>query len=159
MSQGQKQPSTADQVPVVVRAGGEHLANELERLLRAKDFRLTFDDRRQVEALFAQTVRSYLISEIAAFLALAIDAKIGQPEVLASTVPDWLDAVEAKMGEAPAAQKQRTEGLPAMAKNRLEAKDQRGAVVEALLRDLAGLSPLRVLRASYDAVALSQLGE
>jgi hypothetical protein len=46
-----------------------------------------------------------------------------------------------------------------MAKNRLEAKDQRGAVVEALLRDLAGLSPLRVLRASYDAVALSQLGE
>ena len=159
MNQGQKQPNTADQVPVVVRAGGEYLANELEELLRAKNFRLSFDDRRQVEALFAQTARSYLISEIAAFLALAINAKVDRPEVPASIVPEWLDAVEAKMGEAPAAQKQRTEGLPTIAKNRLEAKDQRGAVVEALLRDLAGMSPLKPLRASYDAVALSQLGE
>jgi hypothetical protein len=67
------------------------------------------------------------------------------------------------MGAAPKKLADKTSGLGDTGKNAVQAmakaKDKKSPLVEALYKDLAGMEPVRHLRASYDAILLNLLGE
>jgi len=120
---------------------------------------LTESDKRVIERLFSQAVHSHVLAEISAIVSFLIYLDVNDDSILGRVVPAFLDRVEEEMEEVPDSLVARTGDLVGLARGVLESGADRRPVVAPLLEDIAGMSPVRHLRASYEAVLLSFLGE
>jgi len=164
MTTDQIKKTIAEQMDTVITAAREHFSDTLEEHLAAKGVALTLDDKGAIESMFTGAVRSLLIAELPAFVAWVAYNDAGGPDsLLTGSVPGLLDEYEARMDQAPKRLADKTSGLTDAGKNAVQAmasaKDKKSELVQALYKDLAGMDQMKHLRASYDAVLLSLLGE
>ena len=164
MTTDQIKKAAAEQIDTVIAAAREHFSDSLEEYLAAKGTQVSLEDKGAMESMFTDAVRSLLAAELPAFVSWVAYTDLGGPDsLLTSSVPALLDEYESRMGAAPKKLADKTSGLSDTGKNAVQAmakaKDKKSPLVEALYKDLAGMEPVRHLRASYDAVLLSLLGE
>ena len=164
MTTDQIRKTSAEQIDTVIAAAREHFSDTLEEYLAAKGTQVSLEDKGAVESMFSDAVRSLLAAEMPAFVSWVAYNDLGGPDsLLTGSVPALLDEYEARMGQAPKRLADKTSGLKDAGRNAVQAmasaKDKKSALVEALYKDLAGMEQMKHLRASYDAVLLSLLGE
>ena len=116
-------------------------------------------DKRVIERLFSEVVYGHIIAEAAAFLSFLIYVELKDDNILNRIVPFFLDQCEGEMGEVPGSVARKTSNLTDLAKGVLDSGAEKSALVNSLLQDIAGMPQTRSLRVSFDAVALSLLGE
>ncbi|MFC2000220.1 hypothetical protein ACFLXE_05635 [Chloroflexota bacterium] len=152
----------AEQLQVVVDRAGEVFVDLLEE--GARDSKISIGsisepDKRYLERLFSQVVYGQVVAEAAAILSFLVHAELHDDRVVTWTVPTFMDRCEGRLDEVPESMPAKTGGLVELARGVLDSGVERGEVATCLLQDIAGMAPVRPMRAAFDAVVLSLLGE
>ena len=152
----------AEQLDVVVERARETFVDLVDE--HARDGKIDVGpiseaDKRVLERLFSEVVYGHIVAEAAAFLTFLVYAELKDDSILDRIVPSFLDQCESRMEEVPDSVARKTSGLTDLAKDVLDSGAGGSAVVNSLLQDIAGMPQTRSLRASFDAVILSLLGE
>jgi|GEM_PF-3131675 len=162
MGEDQISAKMAEQLGVVVDRARELFVDLVEEHGREGKIEvgpISEPDKRAIERLFSGVVYGHIIAEAAAFLSFLVYAELKDDSILNRIVPSFLDQCESKMEEVPDSVARKTGNLTDLARGVLESGAEKSAVVNSLLQDIAGMPQTRSLRASFDAVALSLLGE
>jgi hypothetical protein len=154
----------AEQLEAVVGKAREIFVDLLEESTREAKIGIgpiSESDKRYTERLFSEVVYSHIIAEATAIVSLLIHEQLKDDDVLKTAVPAFLDQCEGKMEKIPNNLARKTSNLTQLAKGVLDSSGGKGksAIVAALLKDLAEMSQMKHLRATYDATTLSFLGE
>lgn len=154
----------AEQLDVVVGKAREIFVDLLEESAREAKIGIgpiSESDKRCMERLFSEVVYSHIIAEAAAIVSFLIHEQLKDDDVLKHVVPAFLDQCEGKMEKVPDGLARKTSNLTKLAKDVLDSSAGKGesAIVVALLAELAEMSQMKHLRATFDATALSFLGE
>jgi len=154
----------AEQLDVVVEKAREIFVDLLEE--SAREARISIgpiseSDKRCMERLFSEVVYSHIIAEAAAIVSFLIHEQLKDDNVLKDVVPAFLDLCEGKMEKVPDGLTRKTSNLSKLAEDVLDSSAGKGksAIVVALLAELAEMSQMKHLRATFDATSLSFLGE
>ena len=117
-------------------------------------------DKRSIERLFSEVVYGHIVAEATAIIAFLIYTEVKNDSILSLVAPSFVDGCEGKMEPVTDSVVRKIGDLADLARGILAASgSQKSEVVTLLLNDLAGMTQTRPLRASFDAVALSLLGE
>lgn len=152
-----------NQLSLVVERAQEVFVNQLEADAEAGE--LGFDaidevDKRKIERLFSQTVYGHVFAEVLALFGVVIHGQSKDDSILTQTVPSFLSACEAKFEEMiPESAVEKADGLPQRAIKAMENREGKTDMVISLMEDMANMTQVSPLRASYDAVVLALLGE
>jgi energy-converting hydrogenase A subunit M len=154
----------AEQLDVVVEKAREIFVDLLEESAREAKIGIgpiSESDKRCMERLFSEVVYSHIIAEAAAIVSFLIHEQLKDDDVLKHVVPAFLDLCEGKMEKVPDGLARKTSNLTKLAKDVLDSSAGKGksAIVVALLAELAEMSQMKHLRATFDATSLSFLGE
>jgi hypothetical protein len=154
----------AEQLDVVVGKAREIFVDVLEESTREAKIGIgpiSESDKRYMERLFSEVVYSHIIAEAMAIVSFLIHEQLKDDDVLKTAVPAFLDQCEVKMEKIPNGLARKTSNLTELAKGVLNSSAGKGksAPVAALLKNLAEMSQMKHLRATYDATTLSFLGE
>jgi hypothetical protein len=154
----------AEQLDVVVEKAREIFVDLLEESAREAKIGIgpiSESDKRCMERLFSEVVYSHIIAEAAAIVSFLIHEQLKDDDVLKHVVPAFLDQCEGKMEKVPDGLARKTSNLTKLAKDVLDSSAGKGksAIVVALLAELAEMSQMKHLRATFDATSLSFLGE
>ncbi|MBL7119075.1 MAG: hypothetical protein ISS53_00150 [Dehalococcoidia bacterium] len=152
----------AEQLQVVVNRARELFVDVVEE--HARDGKIDVGpigepDKRVIERLFSEVVYGHIIAESAALLSFLIHAELKDDNILNRIVPSFLDQCEGEMEEVSDSVARKTSNLADLARGVLDSGAEKSAVVDSLLQDITGMPQVRHLRVSFDAVALSLLGE
>ena len=152
----------AEQLGVVVDKAREIFVDLMEE--HARDGKIDVGpisepDKRVIERLFSEVVYGHIIAEAAAFVSFLLYVELKDDAILDRIVPSFVDQCEGKMEEIPDSVARKTGNLTDLARGVLESGAEKSALVNSLLQDIAGMSPVKHMRASFDATALSLLGE
>ena len=79
--------------------------------------------------------------------------------MLSRIIPDFLDEYEKLLGDMPESMVRKTKNLASISKNSLDADQEKTLIAKTLLEDIDQMKGLKRLRASFDAVLLSMMGE
>jgi len=152
-----------DQLSLVVESAQEMFVNRLEADADAGELGVeAIDevDKRKIEQIFSQTVYGHVFAEVLALFAFVIHGHSKDDSILTQIAPSFLSACEAKFKEMiPESTAEKTDGLPQRAVRAMENREGKADIVIALIEDMANMTQVRPLRASYDAVVLALLGE
>jgi len=154
----------AEQLDIVVEKAREIFVDLLEESAREAKIGIgpiSESDKRCMERLFSEVVYSHIIAEAAAIVSFLIHEQLKDDDVLKHVVPAFLDLCEGKMEKVPDGLARKTSNLTKLAKDVLDSSAGKGksAIVVALLAELAEMSQMKHLRATFDATSLSFLGE
>ena len=154
----------AEQLDVVVEKAREIFVDLLEESAREAKIGIgpiSESDKRCMERLFSEVVYSHIIAEAAAIVSFLIHEQLKDDDVVKHVVPAFLDLCEGKMEKVPDGLARKTSNLTKLAKDVLDSSAGKGksAIVVALLAELAEMSQMKHLRATFDATSLSFLGE
>ena len=154
----------AEQLDVVVEKAREIFVDLLEESAREAKIGIgpiSESDKRCMERLFSEVVYSHIIAEAAAIVSFLIHEQLKDDDVLKHVVPAFLDQCEGKMEKVPDGLARKTSNLTKLAKDVLDSSAGKGksAIVIALLAELAEMSQMKHLRATFNATSLSFLGE
>jgi len=154
----------AEQLDVVVEKAREIFVDLLEESAREAKIGIgpiSESDKRCMERLFSEVVYSHIIAEAAAIVSFLIHEQLKDDDVLKHVVPAFLDLCEGKMEKVPDGLARKTSNLTKLAKDVLDSSAGKGksATTIALLAELAEMSQMKHLRATFDATSLSFLGE
>jgi len=116
-------------------------------------------DKQVIEILFSEVVYSYIVAEMAAFVTSLIYSELKDSGMVCRITPAFMDEVESTSGHSLECSMAKTKNLRKLTSDILEFGGEKSDIVNALLQDITGMSPLRPMRASYDAVMLNLLGE
>ncbi|MCX5999965.1 MAG: hypothetical protein NTU41_10365, partial [Chloroflexi bacterium] len=116
-------------------------------------------DKRTIERLFSEVVYSRIVAEAAAILSLLSYTQTEDDGMLSKIAPSFLDRCESRAELTGDSLAGKVSGLAALATAVRESGKPKTAAVSCLLDDLVRLPQPGPLRASFDAVALSLLGE
>lgn len=159
MSSNEVLNKAVDQVFVVMGSAQKRFFNSIEGYLANKNIALPPDSKGEIERLFVDAFETYLMAEIPAFLSFVLHDRLNNADILRRIVPEFLDACESRIDTLPTALAKKTEELPGVAKTLLESGGEKSDIVESLCRDLAGMTKVKSLRASFDALLLTLWGE
>jgi len=153
----------AEQLQVVVEKARElffDLLDEHARNGKVNVPPLSELDKRSIERLFSEVVYGHIVAEATAIIAFLIYTEVKNDSILSLVAPSFVDGCEGKMEPVTDSVVRKIDDLADLARGILAASgSQKSEVVTLLLNDLAGMTQTRPLRASFDAVALSLLGE
>ena len=154
----------AAQVDIVVKKAREDFSDSLEEYLRdKKKAELAPSDKDDIEGIFTDSVRSFLIAEVAAFVSWLVYSELNDDNIVKRIVPSLLDACEDRMETIPQKLAEKTKGLTDTGKLKDSmggTKEKKGEIVPSLYKDLAQMGKkTKHLRASFDAILLSLSGE
>ena len=154
----------AEQLDIVVEKAREIFVDLLEESAREAKIGIgpiSESDKRCMERLFSEVVYSHIIAEAAAIVSFLIHEQLKDDDVVKHVVPAFLDLCEGKMEKVPDGLARKTSNLTKLAKDVLDSSAGKGksAIVVALLAELAEMSQMKHLRATFDATSLSFLGE
>jgi len=154
----------AEQLDVVVEKAREIFVDLLEESAREAKIGIgpiSESDKRCMERLFSEVVYSHIIAEAAAIVSFLIHEQLKDDDVVKHVVPAFLDLCEGKMEKVPDGLARKTSNLTKLAKDVLDSSAGKGksATTIALLAELAEMSQMKHLRATFDATSLSFLGE
>lgn len=152
----------AEQLQTVADRAGELFTDLMEEHARKGKMNIgsiAESDKRTIERLFSDVVYGHIIAETSAIVSVLIHSRLKDDSILTVVVPSFLDRCEGKMELAADTVARKTSGLAVLATGVLESRPQKGGLVSSLLDDLMGRAEPGRLRASFDAVALSLLGE
>jgi hypothetical protein len=154
----------AEQLDVVVEKAREIFVDLLEESAREAKIGIgpiSESDKRCMERLFSEVVYSHIIAEAAAIVSFLIHEQLKDDDVLKHVAPAFLDHCEGKMEKVPDGLARKTSNLTKLAKDVLDSSAGKGksAIVVALLAELAEMSQMKHLRATFNATSLSFLGE
>ena len=152
----------AEQLLVVVDKAREIFVDLMEEHVRRGKISIGSigePDKRTIERLFSDVVYGHIVAEAMAIFSVLVYTQLKDDSVLNVVAPSFLDRCEGKTELIGDTVTRKISGLPARAGGVLESGALRSGVAHSLLDDLAGMTEARPLRASFDAVALSLLGE
>jgi hypothetical protein len=154
----------AEQLEAVVGKAREIFVDLLEESTREAKIGIgpiSESDKRYIERLFSEVVYGHIIAEATAIVSLLIHEQLKDDDVLKIVMPAFLNQCEVKMEKIPNSLARKTSNLAQLAKEVLNSSVGKGesAVVAGLLKDLAEMSQMKHLMATYDATTLSFLGE
>ncbi len=153
----------AEQLQVVVEKARELFLDLLDEHARNGKVNvppLSELDKRSIERLFSEVVYGHIVAEATAIIAFLIYTEVKNDSILSLVAPSFVDGCEGKMEPVTDSVVGKIDDLADLARGILAASgSQKSEVVTLLLNDLAGMTQTRPLRASFDAVALSLLGE
>jgi hypothetical protein len=153
----------AEQLQVVVEKACELFVDLLDEYAKNGKVNippLSEPDKRSIERLFSEAVYGHIVAEATAIIAFLIYTEVKNDSILNSVAPSFVDACESNMGPVTDSAVRKTGDLADLARSVVAASgDQQSKVVTSLLNDLAGMTQASPLRASFDAVVLSLLGE
>lgn len=155
-------PDWSEQLGVVVQKAGERFVDLLEEQAadnKPKIAKLCEPDKRTLERLFQEVVSGHVVAEAIAIVAALVYRQTGDERSLRGIVPSLLDRFQQKMAMTEAATAAKTAGLHALAARALADGAARDPAINALLEDLVRSPPPGGMRATFDAVALSLLGD
>jgi hypothetical protein len=152
----------AEQLQVVVEKARELFVDLLDEHARNGKVNaplLSELDKRSIERLFSEVVYGHIVAEATAIIAFLIYTEVKNDSILSLVAPSFVDGCEGKMEPVTDSVVRKIGDLADLARGILASGSQKSEVVTSLLNDLAGMTRTRPLRASFDAVALSLLGE
>jgi len=152
----------AEQLQVVVEKARELFVDLLDEHARNGKVNvppLSEPDKRSIERLFSEVVYGHIVAEATAIIAFLIYTEVKNDSILSLVAPSFVDGCEGKMEPVTDSVVRKIGDLADLARGILASGSQKSEVVTSLLNDLAGMTRTRPLRASFDAVALSLLGE
>jgi len=152
----------AEQLQVVVERAREIFVDSLEERAREGEIgigSISEPDKRSIERLFSEVVYGQVVAEAAAIVAVLIYTELRDDGILNRIVPAFMDRCDGRAQQAPESVVAKTSGLVELARDVLDSGVEKGEVVTSLLQDIAGMEQARPMRAAFDAVALSLLGE
>lgn len=152
----------AQQLEIVVDTARERFTDQVEEYIRANKVGVGWigeADKRNIERLFSEAVYSYIVAEAVAMVSYLIYAELQNDAVVDRSVPAFLDQCEARLERIPDSMVTKTTDLTSRAQIVLESKTESKVLVDSLLRDLAGMSKIKHLRASFEAAVLNFMGE
>lgn len=155
-------PDWSEQLGLVVERAGERFVDLLEAQAadnKLKIAKLCEPDKRTLERLFQEVVSGHVVAEAMAIVAALVYRQTGDDRWLRGTVPCLLDRFQQKMALTESATAAKTAGLHALAAKALADGAARDPAINSLLEDLVRSPPPGGMRATFDAVALSLLGE
>ena len=144
---------------LILTSARENFTDSLEDYLSAKKVKLTASEKLDVDKLFADAFNSSLVAEISALLSFMLYSELNNPEIITRIVPDFLDEYQSKMERIPTELEKETRDLRSLAQKTLEFEEEKSEVVKSLTQDLAGMTEMKPLRSSFDAILLSLLGQ
>ena len=159
MSNQQVTIQMAANLAVVVDKAREQFTDSLNMYLNNKGIKLDLADKSHIERLFSDFVYKYIVAEEAAFLSYLLYNELQNEGIVSQVVPDFLEKCETKLERIPESLVNKTSGLTGLAKRTLGDKKEMGPINSFLMNDIIAMSPLKHLRASFDAIILSFLGE
>lgn len=152
----------AEQLVVVVDRACEIFVDLMEEHVRRGKINIGSigePDKRTIERLFSDVVYGHIVAEVTAIFSFLIYTHLKDDSILNVVAPSFLDRCAGKTDLVGDTVTRKISSLPALARGVLESGALRDGVAHSLLDDLAGMTEPRPLRASFDAVALSLLGE
>jgi hypothetical protein len=152
----------SNQLQAVINKAREKFADRFEEEARAgriKTGPISEADKQSIENMFSEAVYSYVIAETAAFVTSLIYSDIKDDNAVCRITPSFLDQLESALVPPPTGAISKTDNIQKLAKGVLESGKEKSGVVLSLLHDITDMSPVKPMRASYDAVMLSLLGE
>lgn len=151
--------NVVEQFDIVVTLARERFTDWMEEYLKGRKVELSVADKSSIEQLFSEAVHTYITAETAAFLSYLLYTELGNDEIVKRIVPAFLEECESKLERVPESMARKTGELTVLAQRVLEPGAHPNAIVDSLLKDIAGMAKIRHLRASFDAVVLYLMGE
>jgi len=152
----------AEQLGLVLERAREIFVDQLEERASEKAIgvgSLSEPDKRAIERLFSEVVYGHLIAEAAAIVSFLIYTELQDDTILDRIVPDFIDRCEGRAGQAPESVVAKTRGLVDLSKDVINTAAAGSEVAVSLLKDITSVTEARPMRATFDGVVLSLLGE
>lgn len=159
MDTGQARSQAVATLDFILTAAREHFTDSLEDYLSAKKVKLTASEKLDIDKLFADAFNASLVAEVSALLSFMLYSELNNPEIINRIVPDFLDEYQSKLERIPAELEKETKDLRNLAQKTLESEAEKSEIVKSLAQDLAGMTEMKPLRGSFDAILLSLLGQ
>ncbi len=159
MKDKQKYIRMADQLGIVVDRAREYFTDSLEEVLDKKGIELDLTDKSGIENLFSDAVHTYICAELTAFIGYLLYDELKEDDILERILPGFLDEYEAMIENVPERLEKKANDIFSISKRVLESDKEKNLIVEKLLRDIKNVAEVKKLRASFDAVTLSMMGE
>ncbi len=155
-------PDWSEQLGAVVERAGEVFVDLLEKRAAEgglKIARLCEEDKRTLEQMFQEAVYGNVVPEAMAIVAVLAYRQTGDHRLLHSVAPAFLDRVQQRAAPSESGCGSKADGLPKLAAKALSAGGAKDPAATPLLNDLVSTPAPEALRATFDGVALSLLGE
>ena len=110
------------QAYVILELAQKNFYKLLRDYLANKDIALPEESKEEVNKIFADTVKTYLLAEMPTLLSFVLYHRLNNDDILTKFTPEFLDACEAQMGNVSVALAKKTEELPAIAKGFLDSR-------------------------------------
>ncbi len=152
----------AEQLNVVVERARELFVDLVEE--HARDGKIDVgpiseSDKRVMERLFSEVVYGHIVAEAAAFLSFLIYSELKDDSILNRIVPSFVDRCEGRAEQGSGSMVRKTGGLVDLARDAIGTAGAGSEAATSLLKDIAGMKEARPMRATFDAVVLSLLGQ
>ena len=116
-------------------------------------------DQRYMERLFSEVVKGHIVAEAAAIVSFLIYIELQDESILNRIVPALMDKCDGDPEQISEYRTKKTGGLAELSRGILDSEVEKTEVISWLLKDVVSSEKTRPMRAAFDAVLLTLLGE